>query len=355
VVYISTPAASTARLHGGDMLLAGATIVALATRQPASELLGRQVLSAALVGIKVPVQLSVLPPPADASNVTFVWPFGAAQVPAWSGSNGADVDPGSFGRHCGSVTICNKMLYICVPPPPGSCTTVAPTRRYMCETPWETATCITEAGEWLSNTDLEDYHSIEWAPRGASVAVRKAPGTARTFVFSWFLVFVLFALMTDAIVRSITKLDIATTVSSGFVITQLLTAFTPSVVAAGPPAVAWTVDVLTGAVAAVTIATCLTPSQKTLTEICCIATLSVSYPEHLVGRQPAMLIQLVCAILICALAAGRREPRAIPAVAWAALVLVYPVLAESLINSDTTALGIVSGISVFAIVGISMQ
>jgi hypothetical protein len=220
---------------------------------------------------------------------------------------------------------------------------------FVCEAPWVSSTCLDEAGRWVTDSDLDGSSTVEWAGDGRWIALRDPPGLTTALIFCWFLVFILFALMTNAVVRNLTRIDIAATAAGGLALTQIATPFTPSVVMAGPAGLEWTVDVLTGLVAGIATGTCLYAPHRTTSEVCCLAALSISYPEHIVGRQPAILIQVVCALLICALAGGRREPFAAPAAAWAVLVLIYPALSEALISIDTTELYVVS-----AVVGVTV-
>lgn len=330
--------------RGGAVAVA---VWSVAAAQPSSELLGWRAISVAVLDVRAPVVLTVAPPPAERFNATAVWPFGHADTEVWPAPGGGAValDPWALGRECGEgVYICNGMLYACAAPAVGPCTLARPTRTFSCEAPWESWTCLDAHGHWVTDEDIGGGSTVEWSKDGRWIALRDPPALATSIIFCWFLVFILFALMTSAVVRDLTRIDIAATAAGGLALTQLAAPFTPSVVLAGPGALEWAVDVLTGLVAGISVGTCLYAPQRTTSEVCCLAALSISYPEHIVGRQPAILIQMVCALLICALAGGRREPFALPAVGWAVLVLIYPALAEALISIDTAALYMVSAV-----------
>ena len=66
------------------------------------------------------------------------------------------------------------------------------------------------------------------------------------------------------------------------------------------------------------------------------------YPETLVGRQPVALISMICAVVICGLAGGRQEPLALPGLAWAAGVIIYPILVETRIATSLPELAVLA-------------
>lgn len=324
--------------------------------QPASELLGLQAISLKVVTLEGrPVRLTVAPP-ADPTNVTIFWPYGAATgVPAWAGPGSAiAIDPVSLSRGCdGATYICNSMLYVCSPPAAGPCTAAKPTRTFTCETPWLSASCLDPAGRWITDNELVGASTVEWAPDGRWIALRDPPNLTHSVIFCWFVAFILFALMTNVIVRDLTRIDIAATAAGGLALTQIIAPFTPSAIYAAPPGIEWAVHILTGLVAGITVGACLYAPGRTTSEVGCLAALSVNYPEHIVGRQPAILIQVVCGLLICALVGARREPLTFPAAGWAVLVLLYPALTDALISINITELLLSSAIVGSAVVALA--
>ena len=337
------------------VVLAG-WLLTLVAGQPASELIGLQAISLNMLTLEGrPIQLTVSPP-TDTTNVTIFWPYGVAEgVPAWGGSGSViAIDPASLGRKCNGATyICNSMLYVCSPPAAGPCTTVPPTRTFTCETPWASASCLDPDGRWITDKELTGAKTVEWAPDGRWIALRDPPNLTPSLIFCWFVAFILFALMTNVIVRDLTRIDIAATAAGGLALTQIMAPFTPSAIYAASPGVEWAVHILTGVVAGITIGTCLYGPGRTTSEVGCLAALSVNYPEHIVGRQPAILIQVVCGLLICALVGARREPLTFPAAGWAVLVLLYPALTDALISIDITELLLSSAVVGSAVVALA--
>lgn len=318
---------------------------ALVSGQPSTQIIGQRLVSAKFVGVDGPVSISVDVAPPDAADVTLVWPFGHAKVRAWmpTADGYPAFDPADLARQCGRAVVCNGYLYACVPPQPWQCTSAAPHTTFVCATAWSSASCIDGTGAPITAAVFSQKGSIEWAANGATIVLRSPPNLMQPIMYCWFLFFALMALMADAPARRITKLDLATSAGGGLIVIQYLTPLTPSVLARYE----WTTYAVYGTAAAIGVASlygALRSRHKTVGEVSCLCALGVLYPETLVGRQPVMLISTVCALLVCALAGGRREILAAPGVVWATGVIIFPMLTESLIHTALPELAVLSAL-----------
>lgn len=323
----------------------GPLIVCTALSQPSTQIIGQRLVAAKFGGVESPVTITVSAAPPETSNVTLVWPFGHTDVNAWVPDDGGypAFDPADIARGCGQAVICNGHLYACVPPQPWQCTNVDPFKTFVCATQWKSSTCVDDTGTAIDDAVLGRQGSVEWVPDGTQIKLRNPPDLMQPIIFCWFLFFALMALMADAPTRKLTKIDLASSAGGGLMAIQFMTPITPSVLGRNE----WTKLAVYGvatAIAAAALYGSLTARHKTVGEVACLCALGVLYPETLVGRQPVALIATVCALLVCALAGGRREILAAPGLIWVTGVIVFPMLTESLILTALPELAALSAL-----------
>jgi hypothetical protein len=299
-----------------------------------------------IAGIETPAVVSTETiDTASASNASLVWASGNVDVITWIDSSRRwTVDLAAVAATCGTVTVCEGVVYVCGHGDP-RCTANNPLRSYTCSGA-TTATCVGANGTAFTHQEMAD-NSIVFGNNGTTVWVFERPAKTGGMTMCWILLLILNALRVGAFATRNGRVDAACVVTFALVMRATVTSG-----AAAPPHI-WSesgtdaadiviaIGAATVAAAAVIAAAwssvdAVEPFRVT-TEHAALAAVATSFPQSVAGPEPATVIAAMTGLAICAVGGRSKSIAAAPGIVWATACMIYPAIADAVVTSTTTA------------------
>jgi len=288
---------------------------------------------------------------ASVANATLVWATGQVDVVTWIDSSGRwAVDMAAVAAACGTVTICEGVVYACGHGD-SRCTAMPPTRSYTCT--GGTATCVGPNGTAVTAKTIADM-TVVWGDSGKTVWAFERPPKTGGMIICWILLVVINALRVNAFKTRSGRVDAAFVVASALVIRA---AFGAS--AAAPPHIwsqtgAEAVDIAAAATAALVAAAAIAAATMTsvadtepfraTTEMAALAATAAAFPQSVAGPGPATVIALMAGLAMCVVGGRSGSAAAAPGIVWATAAMIYPAITDAVVTKESSAAATVAAV-----------
>lgn len=288
----------------------------------------------------------------SARNASLVWSTDDVDVVTWIDSSQRwAVDLAAVAATCGTVTVCEGVVYACGHGDP-RCTFEPPIRSYTCSG-GTIATCVGKNGTAVTRKEMIDYTFV-FGNNGTTAWVFDRPQKTGGMAMCWIFLVVINALRVGAFKTRNGRVDAACLVTFAMIVRAVATSG-----GAAPPHI-WsdlgseTVDIAIAVVAALVASASIaaaawtsvkaTEPFRATTEIAALAAAAAAFPQSVAGPGPATVVAAMTGLAICVVGGRSNSVAAAPGIVWATASLIYPAITNAVVTSSTPAAAAVSAV-----------